>query len=42
VRKDFPQKGKKHFHTMSKKVGGKINFLHKEIFMEIKCVQTLR
>lgn len=26
---------------MKKKVGGKVHFLQKEIFMEIKCVQTL-
>lgn len=26
---------------MKKKIGGKINFLQKGIFMEIKCVQTL-
>lgn len=35
MRKDFPQEeeGENHFHTM-KRVGGKMNFLQKEIFTE--------
>lgn len=37
----FPRREINHFHIMKKAAGRKINFPQKEIFVKIKCIQTL-